>query len=262
MLERPDAPVSFEPGRASHTRHAYNFYKPNSTTEYPNVDRALSLQCYTYALDHGYKNYKQLNIERENHVPSETYNFRKTFREDGEHTKALTSASAPLFATKFAPSLVALRECGNTYTASLYSGLASLLWSVAPSNLVGRIHMFSYGSGLASRTFGFRVVGNTSQIRNHLDLGARLQRRSCAAPAEYDEVSQKPQVFTLSLHLVSRYRLLTCGDFYLPDIADNIGARACPSAEGLRAGEEFEEPRRGHSILDLYGRQIPEELCA
>ncbi|KAK5070951.1 3-hydroxy-3-methylglutaryl coenzyme A synthase [Lithohypha guttulata] len=62
MLIGPDAPLVFEPGlRGTYIRHAYDFYKPDLTSEYPYVDGQLSLQCYTEAVD---KTYAALN-ERE-----------------------------------------------------------------------------------------------------------------------------------------------------------------------------------------------------
>lgn len=38
-------------------RHAYDFYKPDLTSEYPVVDGKLSVQCYTSALDNCYSTY-------------------------------------------------------------------------------------------------------------------------------------------------------------------------------------------------------------
>ncbi|KAJ6028289.1 hypothetical protein N7540_003865 [Penicillium herquei] len=56
MLIGPDAPIVFEPGlRASYLTHAYDFYKPDLTSEYPVVDGHFSLKCYTEAVDACYK---------------------------------------------------------------------------------------------------------------------------------------------------------------------------------------------------------------
>jgi len=58
MLVGPDAPIAFEPGlRGSYVKHAYDFYKPDLTSEYPLVDGQYSLQCYTEAVDQCYKTY-------------------------------------------------------------------------------------------------------------------------------------------------------------------------------------------------------------
>jgi hydroxymethylglutaryl-CoA synthase len=58
MVIGPDAPIVFEPGlRASYLTHAYDFYKPDLTSEYPVVDGHFSLKCYTEAVDACYKAY-------------------------------------------------------------------------------------------------------------------------------------------------------------------------------------------------------------
>ena len=58
MLIGPDAPLAFEPGkRGTYMQHAYDFYKPDLTSEYPVVDGHFSLNCYTEAVDACYKAY-------------------------------------------------------------------------------------------------------------------------------------------------------------------------------------------------------------
>lgn len=58
MLVGPDAPIVVEPGlRGSYMEHAYDFYKPDLTSEYPYVDGHYSLTCYTKALDAAYRAY-------------------------------------------------------------------------------------------------------------------------------------------------------------------------------------------------------------
>lgn len=58
MLIGPDAPLAFEPGkRGSYMKHAYDFYKPDLTSEYPVVDGPYSVKCYTEAVDACYRAY-------------------------------------------------------------------------------------------------------------------------------------------------------------------------------------------------------------
>lgn len=60
MLIGPDAPLVFEPGkRGSYMQHAYDFYKPDLTSEYPYVDGHYSVKCYTEAVDACYKAYNE-----------------------------------------------------------------------------------------------------------------------------------------------------------------------------------------------------------
>ncbi|XP_049876946.1 hydroxymethylglutaryl-CoA synthase 1 [Pectinophora gossypiella] len=55
MLIGPDAPLVFDCGvRASYMTHAYDFYKPDLSSEFPYVDGKLSIQCYLSALDNCY----------------------------------------------------------------------------------------------------------------------------------------------------------------------------------------------------------------
>lgn len=59
FLIGPDAPIVFESTRGSYMSHAYDFYKPDFTSEYPVVDGHFSLSCYTEAIDNCYKNYSK-----------------------------------------------------------------------------------------------------------------------------------------------------------------------------------------------------------
>lgn len=55
MLIGPDAPLVFDCGvRASYMCHAYDFYKPDLSSEFPFVDGKLSIKCYLSALDNCY----------------------------------------------------------------------------------------------------------------------------------------------------------------------------------------------------------------
>lgn len=58
MLIGPCAPLVIDRGvRATYMRHAYDFYKPDLTSEYPVVDGKLSIECYLNALDSCYQLY-------------------------------------------------------------------------------------------------------------------------------------------------------------------------------------------------------------
>ncbi|KAK7608846.1 hydroxymethylglutaryl-coenzyme A synthase C terminal-domain-containing protein [Phyllosticta paracitricarpa] len=60
MLIGPNAPLAFEPGlRGTYMQHAYDFYKPDFTSEYPVVDGHFSIRCYTEAVDGCYKAYNE-----------------------------------------------------------------------------------------------------------------------------------------------------------------------------------------------------------
>ena len=79
MLIGPDAPLAFEPGmRGTYMQHAYDFYKPDLTSEYPVVDGHFSVTCYTEAVDACYKAYntREETLQKKGvtngvHAPSE-----------------------------------------------------------------------------------------------------------------------------------------------------------------------------------------------
>ncbi|KAF8179038.1 hydroxymethylglutaryl-coenzyme A synthase N terminal-domain-containing protein [Mycena galopus ATCC 62051] len=58
MLIGPKAPVVFEPVHGTYMADTYDFYKPNLSSEYPEVDGPLSVVTYIQALDESYKAYK------------------------------------------------------------------------------------------------------------------------------------------------------------------------------------------------------------
>lgn len=69
LLVGPDAPIVVEPGlRGSYMQHAYDFYKPDLTSEYPYVDGHYSVNCYTKALDAAYRAYCQKEKKQQNGV--------------------------------------------------------------------------------------------------------------------------------------------------------------------------------------------------
>lgn len=100
--------------------------------------------------------------------------------------KAFMAASKSLFAEKTLPSTLTSKKLGNLYTASLYASLASLLDNKSAAELKGkRIGMFSYGSGLAASFFSIRVKGDTTIMREQLDLEGRLGRMEVRSCEEY-----------------------------------------------------------------------------
>ncbi|RWS22650.1 hydroxymethylglutaryl-CoA synthase: cytoplasmic-like isoform X2 [Leptotrombidium deliense] len=59
MLIGPNAPLMIEsPLRSTHMSHAYDFYKPELSSEYPYVDGKLSIECYYDAFDKCYTLFK------------------------------------------------------------------------------------------------------------------------------------------------------------------------------------------------------------
>lgn len=248
ILIGPNAPIVVDAGkRGSYMAHAYDFYKPDLTSEYPVVDGHFSVNCYTEAVDACYKAYNNreavlaaqapatngtngttapaaTGLDRFDymafHAPtcklvSKSYarllyndflnspedpqfesipkelrdlNYKQSLSDRGIE-KAFIGLAKKRFEERVKPSVEVPTNCGNMYTASVYSGLCSLLKNVDSEQLQGkRIGVFSYGSGLASSLFSFKVKGSTAQFTENLNLTERLAARNVVSPEVYDAV--------------------------------------------------------------------------
>ncbi|MCJ1310218.1 3-hydroxy-3-methylglutaryl coenzyme A synthase [Agyrium rufum] len=84
FLIGPNAPLVFEPGlRSTYMQHAYDFYKPDLTSEYPVVDGHFSVKCYFQALDACYKGY----FERKALFEKKGMNGTMNGITNGDHTE-------------------------------------------------------------------------------------------------------------------------------------------------------------------------------
>lgn len=179
MLIGPNASLVIERGlRGSYMNHAYDFFKPDLTSEYPVVDGKLSIQCYLNALDQCYKSYlskckENLNLNNFDafifHTPycklvqkslarlylndfvnsktkEENYSDLKKYNDinlantyfDKEIENICMERSKSIFEKITKPSLLLASRIGNMYTASVYCGLASYLVSLPVENLPGK----------------------------------------------------------------------------------------------------------------------------
>jgi hydroxymethylglutaryl-CoA synthase len=100
--------------------------------------------------------------------------------------KTFITASKASFAQKADPGMACSRRLGNTYTGSLYQCLASLLSTVEPETLKGkRVSMFAFGSGCAASFFVARIKGDTTEIREKMDLLNRLKSMKVVHPQQF-----------------------------------------------------------------------------
>jgi hydroxymethylglutaryl-CoA synthase len=93
------------------------------------------------------------------------------------------------FDAQVAPSLYMPSRVGNTYTASLYFGLASLLHQGDAALAGQRIGMFSYGSGCASEFFSGVVGPRAVEIIARARLDEALAERVRIDVAEYERIA-------------------------------------------------------------------------
>ncbi|PSN67359.1 hydroxymethylglutaryl-CoA synthase [Corynespora cassiicola Philippines] len=281
MLIGPDAPVVMEAGqRGTYIKHAYDFYKPDLTSEYPVVDGHFSIRCYTEAVDACYKAYnsreEKLKAQANGHgvnghsqeleTPVDRFDYmcfhaptcklvsksyarllyndylvnpsNPIFAEvppelrdidyatsitDKTVEKTFMALAKKRFAARVQPSIQVPTMCGNMYCGSVYGSLCSLLSNISSDDLQGkRIALFSYGSGLASSMFSFKVKGSTADIQKKLDLQARLDARRTVPPQTYDDMCNLRE----RAHLKKNYTPegstdgLFPGTYYLTNVDD------------------------------------------
>ncbi|EGN96872.1 hypothetical protein SERLA73DRAFT_185085 [Serpula lacrymans var. lacrymans S7.3] len=100
--------------------------------------------------------------------------------------KTFIGASKSTYAKKVEPTMATSKRLGNMYTASLYGCLASLLSSVEPADIKGkRVSMFGFGSGCAASFFTLRVKGDTTEIKEKMNLLPRLASMKVVPCQEY-----------------------------------------------------------------------------
>lgn len=270
LLVGPNAPIVFEPGlRGTYMQHAYDFYKPDLTSEYPYVDGHFSLECYVKALDGAYANYNVRDVAKNGksqglgldrfdycifHAPTckqvqkayarllytdsaaepsntelegvrellSTLDAKKSLT-DKALEKGLMAITKERFNKRVSPSVYAPTNCGNMYTASIFSCLTALLSRVPADELKGkRVGAYSYGSGLAASFFSFVVKGDVSEIAKKTNLVNDLDNRHCLTPTQYEEAIELRHQAHLKKNFTPKGSIerLRSGTYYLTGIDD------------------------------------------
>jgi len=125
--------------------------------------------------------YKQVSESLRKLTAEQSYNDKELQKVFGD----LTTAD---YREKVDPATLLPKQLGNSYTASLYMGLLSLIDQRADKELLGkRILMFSYGSGLASTMFSFEIRSSLANIAEKANISHRLAQRVPVKPDVYSE---------------------------------------------------------------------------
>lgn len=130
---------------------------------------------------------------------------RSTTLLNKEVEKTFVGLSSAAFKAKVGPSTLTSRRLGNMYSGSVWGAFASLLSTAESADLQGkRVALYSYGSGLAASFFSLKVRGDTSEIKEKLNLAERLSKVEVRSCEEFIEALK-----ACLLVLVCVFRLLT-----------------------------------------------------
>jgi hydroxymethylglutaryl-CoA synthase len=203
----------------------HDFWRPLGRREAV-VDGHYSIGCYLDAVAGAYRMWREQAARREllgevRVLPSErlariAYHvpFCKMARKAHAHLRRLELeeqsgavldaaalereeiAGAASFEQQVAPSLMLASRVGNTYTGSLYLGIASLLHATSAqgAELAGqRLGLFSYGSGCSSEFFSGVVGPRASEVIARAGLDELLAQRTRIDVPEYERIMSLPR---------------------------------------------------------------------
>lgn len=175
LIAAEPALVEIEPVVGVHTADVSDFWRPNDSATAV-VDGKLSIDAYLDGLTAAWDDFRARGgvpieeIDRFCHHQPFTRMAAKAHRRMAEHTG--TDLPGELYET----STIYNRRMGNSYTASLYAGLAALL--DFDDDLAGRrIGFLSYGSGSVTEFFTGVVSADYRDFRRAEETATRLDSR-------------------------------------------------------------------------------------
>ncbi len=180
--------VELAPEVGNYTEDVMDFWRPNYRST-ALVDGKYSTKIYLKALKQAWVHYHEVTETPFEALDYFCYHLPFTRMAEKAHAQLsrVTRAglSAEQQAAQIEPSLIYNRIIGNSYTASMYIGLVSLLEN-ADDNLAGKqIAFFSYGSGCVAEFYTGKVVEGYEQHLHQARHNALLSERVELSYAEY-----------------------------------------------------------------------------
>ncbi|PRP86049.1 hydroxymethylglutaryl-CoA synthase [Planoprotostelium fungivorum] len=188
--------------------HCYNLYRNNFKQTY---GETFSLDRTDYALFHSpfwkqvkksyarmtYLDYlKDPTSARFSSVPHHLSQMEtETSYTDKELNKVFSDLSSSSFQEKVESSSLLPKQLGNSYTASLYTGLTSLISNEREKLQDKRLLMFSYGSGMAATLFSVKVEKSVKDIVDRANVEERLSQRKSVSAEEYTQTLKERETF-------------------------------------------------------------------
>lgn len=201
--------LALEPATGLHAEDVMDFWRPNYREE-ALVDGHYSTRVYLASLVHTWERFKQASGLGFADIARFCFHLPFTRLAEKAFAKLVQlekPAAVPEDLTRgLAYALQYNRQTGNTYAASLYEGLASLL-DHDPADLAGRrIGLFSYGSGCMAEFFsgivqpGYRDTLHTAAHQRMLAERTELTMR------QYEDIFMLGQPKEGGEHVFAPYR--------------------------------------------------------
>jgi hydroxymethylglutaryl-CoA synthase len=179
--------ISFDAEYGTFAQHVHDFWRPNYKNEAV-VDGKYSTKVYLEALAESWQDYSA-NSGRSfddheyfcYHIP-----FTRMALKAHERLVKTTGKKDPAYRMSKTPLLYS-EQIGNSYTASLFIGLSSLLEHEQEDLTDKRIGFFSYGSGCMAEFFSGTVLPGYRQFLHKEQHQTLLSSRLKLGIAQYEE---------------------------------------------------------------------------
>lgn len=205
----------------AYTADVMDFWRPNYRDQ-AIVDGKYSTRVYLQALQECWAQYRQRSGRGFHDHARFCYHLPFTRMAEKAHERLAKDCGIEmndaLMEQQIGPSLRYNRITGNSYAASLYVGLASLLDN-DPEDLSGcRIGLFSYGSGCVAEYFSGVVQPGYRERLFTSDHRVLLENRIELTYRQYEDIYNLAFPTDGGAHMFSRYRT---GPFRLAGVKDH-----------------------------------------
>ncbi|MBN3562828.1 hydroxymethylglutaryl-CoA synthase [Aliamphritea spongicola] len=180
--------VEIDPEVGNYTEDVMDFWRPNYRST-ALVDGKYSTKIYLKSLKQAWEHFCTASSLAFNDFQHFCYHlpFTRMAQKAHKHLAKLNQSelSPEMLDLQVEDTLLYNRIIGNSYTASMYIGLVSLLEN-CKQNLEGkRVGFFSYGSGCVAEFFSGRVVAGYEQYLHSARHQAMLAARNAVSYEEY-----------------------------------------------------------------------------
>lgn len=187
--------IEIDPEVGNHTEDVMDFWRPNYRST-ALVDGKYSTKIYLKSLKKAWENFVANSSFAFNDFSHFCYHlpFSRMAEKAHKHLAKLNKCALTLeqVEAQVEDTLHYNRIIGNSYTASMYIGLTSLLENCT-QNLAGeRVGFFSYGSGCVAEFFSGRVVEGYQSCLHTLTHKSMLDARQEVSYEEYLKLYRYP----------------------------------------------------------------------
>lgn len=169
--------------------HVMDFWRPNYRQE-ALVDGKYSTRIYLSALTECWEHYVKNSQRSFSDHERFCYHIPFTKMAQKAHERLAKHAGHEPDLRQIVECLTYSRQLGNSYTASLFIGLCSLLETAKEDLSNKRIGLFSYGSGCVAEFFSATVLPGYTQFLSTKQHEAMLQNRTALSMQEYEAFYQ------------------------------------------------------------------------